>query len=63
MLQDIEGKKKKTKTNIQPIGSSKISGSKLDVANPSIKFVICSVDNKKDFQVPATLKLLQDPCI
>jgi hypothetical protein len=24
---------------------------------------MCSVDDKKDFQVPAMLKLLQDPCI
>jgi hypothetical protein len=34
-----------------------------NVANPSIEFVMCSVDDMKDFQVPAILKLLQDPCI
>jgi Reverse transcriptase (RNA-dependent DNA polymerase)/Zinc knuckle len=43
---------------------SKKSGSyEPNIANPSIEFVMCSVDSKKEFEVPATLKLLQDPCI
>jgi hypothetical protein len=42
---------------------SKKSGNEPNVPNPSIEFVMCSVDDKKYFQVPARLKLFQDLCI
>jgi hypothetical protein len=57
--QQIAEKKDKCPTNWK----SKKSENEPNVANPSIEFVMCSVDDKKDFQVPATLKSLQNPRI